>query len=130
MQTLYTCTAPSTFETLERVVDEVQELASDAGWDEDLAFRVTLLVSEALSNAIEHGNRLDADLDVKVELSQGPSQIRVMVEDEGEGFVPPQGDQVPDAHRTRGRGLFLMHEMADHVEFRGDGRSVVLLVER
>ena len=53
----------------------------------------------------------------------------MLVRDEGPGFIP---DDVPDprsddrVHLNHGRGLFLMRALMDFVEYRKDGREVLL----
>jgi serine/threonine-protein kinase RsbW len=97
--------------------------------DEDLAFRVALVASEAVTNAIEHGNQLDAARRVALVVEASPEKVVVSVEDEGVGFDP---SFVPDpTHEGAlmaegGRGLFLMQELADTVRFEEQGRRVVL----
>ena len=55
--------------------------------------------------------------------------ILVAVRDEGQGFDP---DKVPDPRAadrrqlTHGRGLLLMRELMDRVEYRKGGREVLL----
>lgn len=97
--------------------------------DEDLAFRVALVASEAVTNAIEHGNQLDANRRVALVVVASDERVVVSVEDEGVGFDP---SFVPDPTREGalmaegGRGLFLMQELADTVRFEEQGRCVVL----
>ena len=97
--------------------------------DEDLGFRVALVTSEAVTNAIEHGNRMDASRSVHLRIEVSDGGVRVSVTDEGGGFDP---EAVPDPLRASallaegGRGLFLMRELADELAYEDDGRRVVL----
>ena len=99
--------------------------------DEDLAFRVALVTSEALTNAIEHGNQLEENRRVHLDVEAAPAHVIVQVEDEGVGFNPAF---VPDPTRDGalmaegGRGLFLMQQLADEVRFEQEGRRVVLVL--
>ncbi len=100
--------------------------------DEDLGFRVALVTSEAVTNAIEHGNALVASRSVHLRIDVQPGGVQVEVEDEGEGFNPAF---VPDPTRDGalmaegGRGLFLMQQLADQVRFEQEGRRVVLVLQ-
>src|SRR5690554_2215353 len=77
---------PSAFEHLEPVVDATEAFLARHVEDEDFAYRVVLLVSEAVTNAIQHGNRLDEQKMVSVEVQITAQQILVTVTDEGHGF--------------------------------------------
>lgn len=120
---------PSAMGELDALTAAVQAFL-DAHVDEDLGFRVALVTSEAVTNAIEHGNRMDASRSVHllIEVSEGGG-VRVSVTDEGGGFDP---EAVPDPLRASallaegGRGLFLMRELADDLAYEDDGRRVVL----
>ncbi len=87
-------------------------------------------------NAIEHGNRGDAGLDVTVSVRFGADAVTVDVGDLGRGLR--QDAEVPDLdlklaglQTPRGWGLFLVRELVDRVEeFRDGDRHVVRLAMR
>ncbi len=89
-------------------------------------------VSEALSNAILYGNADDPSKTVRVRATVDAWRIDVQVTDEGSGFDPAE---VPDPTRPDaidapgGRGLFLLHQLADDVEFNERGNSITLVLE-
>ena len=128
--TVFERSTPSAMGELDALTAAVQAFL-DAHVDEDLGFRVALVTSEAVTNAIEHGNRMDASRSVhlRIEVSNGGGGVRVSVTDEGGGFDP---EAVPDPLRASallaegGRGLFLMRELADELAYEDDGRRVVL----
>lgn len=96
-----------------------------------LNFRVG--ITEALANAVLYGNQGDPGKHVRVEVSIDRSRVALRVEDEGAGFDP---ERVPDPtlpenlHRSGGRGLFLIRELMDEVEFSDRGNSVRLVLLR
>ncbi|GIV58311.1 MAG: ATPase [Rhodothermaceae bacterium] len=118
---------------LERVVSLAEEFARAHEPDEDFVYRVVLLTSEAFTNAIEHGNRLDPEKKVTVEFCAAPDRIEVWVEDQGPGF---DREAVADPLKQEnllensGRGLFLIEQMADDVIFEKDGRRVGMIFHR
>jgi serine/threonine-protein kinase RsbW len=82
-------TIPSTFDALEKVVDELVELARDVKCDDQHLERVELALREALANATVHGNRQDPQKKVLVRCFCQPSRdLLLAVEDEGAGFDP------------------------------------------
>lgn len=126
-------TLPSSFEHLERFVEETQAFMDRITDDEDLAYRVVLLVSEAVTNAMEHGNQFDAAKSVTVALRALPDRIELDVEDEGEGFAAAEvSDPLAKDHLLddRGRGLFLMQEYADEIAIEDGGRRLRLVLHR
>ena len=97
----------------------------------NLNFRVG--VTEALANAVLYGNRSDPNKIVRVEVALESNRVVLQVVDEGPGFDP---SAVPDPtlpgnlHRPGGRGLFLIRELMDEVEYNERGNSVRLVLLR
>jgi len=92
-----------------------------------------LALDEALANAIRHGCALDPAKEVRVLARFGPRRLRVRIEDPGAGFDPERVADPRSAEGLRrgsGRGLLLMRELVDRVEFRKGGRVVLLTVRR
>ena len=121
-------------EAVAPAVDRVLELAKAAGLDDEQRDNLAVAVSEALSNAAVHGNRLHAEhpVHVKVQVSRRRS-VAVEVSDLGPGFDATQiGDPTHPARvlMPGGRGIFLMRQLVDRVEYNETGNSVRLLVER
>ncbi len=120
----------SRFDHLEEVVERTQAFMERVTDDEDLAYRVVLLMSEAVANAMEHGNGYDAGKHVRIALSATPSRVELLVRDEGAGFEPKAvanplaADHLLD---DGGRGLFLMEEYADEARWEDHG-SVLRLI--
>ena len=95
---------------------------------EGLLFKVKLALEEALTNAMRHGNGLKISRKVTVRIALEGGQIEIDVSDEGSGFNPKT---VPDPTQKGyaenipgGRGIFLMRQMMDKVEFYNGGRGV------
>ncbi|GGJ14597.1 ATP-binding protein [Streptomyces brasiliensis] len=91
-----------------------------AGVDPDISYDLSVALSEACANAVEHGGggrgggsseayRVTAYLDGE--------KCRIEVTDSGPGFVrPSSGAWPPRADAEHGRGLCLIEELADHVQ--------------
>lgn len=118
------------FSSVERIVDETGQFLESRVSDEDLAYRIVLLATEAVTNAIEHGNKMDASKKVFFRLTVGEDRIEITVEDQGTGFDPTKTDDPTESEhlfREGGRGLLFMDEMADDVQFDKEGRLVRLI---
>lgn len=123
---------PSRLEVLESLVDEAERFFGAYVTDEDVLYRLVLLSSEAATNAIEHGNKLDPALHVHVHFAVQDAVATITVEDEGRGFDPAsvRDPMAPEnLLADRGRGLFLIQELADRVQWENEGRRVVIYVE-
>lgn len=123
----------SEFDHLERAVEQAQAFMERTTGDDDLAYRVVLLTSEAVANAMEHGNSYDPHKRVFLEITTMPERIDVIVEDEGVGFNPADVDNPLEKNHlldTGGRGIFLMEHMADEVRWEKDGCRLCLTFYR
>lgn len=119
----------SDFASIERVVEETEAFLAGRVEDEDLAYRVVLLATEAVTNAIEHGNKFNPEKQVFFRVDVQTSRIELVVEDQGEGFNPEDQDDPREAEnllREGGRGILFMESMADDIEFTEGGRKVHL----
>lgn len=97
---------------------------------------VEIALREALANAVFHGNHGDPDKDVHIRVYGAPKWgVLIIVRDEGPGFQPEDVPDPRDPDRlelSHGRGIFLMHELMDALDYRKKGREVILFkkVER
>ncbi len=118
---------PSDFNEVAQVELLVDRVCSNLGVEEDHYGNILIAVTEAVNNAIEHGNRKDAQVDVMVEVANGDKEFCFTVKDQGRGFdfVNLPDPTAPDnLLKENGRGIFLMRNLADEVEFEDNGRSV------
>lgn len=87
------------------------------GWvDPDQTFYAQLCLEEALVNAVEHGNRCNARLKVRIEMSDEGDHCLIRVFDEGAGFVPAEVG-VPDMDQMHGRGICLIKYCMEEVKY-------------
>jgi serine/threonine-protein kinase RsbW len=132
--TLVTVRLPSDVNCIEEAV-ELVTLHCLAGHEatQTIRFRLRVVLSEALSNAIVRGNCEDRTkwVDVRVELV--PDSISVNVTDEGPGFDPttvPEPIRPDQLDEARGRGLFLIRKLVDAVQFNKQGNSICMILRR
>ena len=126
-------TLKSTYEESETVPDFVLEVQDKCSLNEDVTSTLMLLASEAITNAIEHGNRSDPSKIVKITINVLADKIITHVIDQGEGFKPEETvDPLKEENllNTSGRGIFLLQELSDEVEFLDDGREVQFVIYR
>jgi serine/threonine-protein kinase RsbW len=126
-------TLQSTYEESERVPDFVEELQAKSSLTDDETSTLMLLLSEAVTNAIEHGNQSDASKKVDVHIRINNKSISTTVTDEGGGFDPTDvKDPLKEENLldVGGRGIFLIKELSDGVEFDDDGRTIRFEIHR
>jgi serine/threonine-protein kinase RsbW len=89
---------------------------------------VELALREALSNAVVHGNRLDAHKLVHVRCRcKAGDGISLVVSDQGQGFDPgavPDPLSIANLEAEHGRGIHLMKLSMDEVSFEQRGAEV------
>ena len=132
--TLVTLRVPSDVGCIEEAVELVTRhcLAGHVA-TRTIRFRLQVVLSEALANAILRGNReaLDKYVDVRAELRA--DLIRVDVTDEGPGFDPtavPEPIEPQQIDEAGGRGLFLIRQLVDTVRFNEQGNSICMILRR
>jgi serine phosphatase RsbU (regulator of sigma subunit)/anti-sigma regulatory factor (Ser/Thr protein kinase) len=117
------------------VVERLAEVLASSGLDVARLERLKTATAEATMNAMEHGNRYDPALDVRIVVAATPAHAVVRIYDHGTAEGVEAAEQ-PDIEAKleglqapRGWGLFLIREMVDEVEHRTeDGHHVLELV--
>jgi serine/threonine-protein kinase RsbW len=110
-------------------------ITSYMSFDEDSAHWIGMSVRESVTNAIQHGNKLDLSKKVDIRFEVTPEQLSISVRDQGNGF---KADEIPnplDANnllKPSGRGIFYIRTFMDEVEFRSlsQGGTEVHMVKK
>ena len=121
---------------LERIaIDAVASVAKIMGFTQDRIDDLKTAVGEACINAIEHGNKQDANVKILVELIATGNRLQVDVYDKGDGI--PSDIQKPDINAKvagkqpkGGWGLFLIQSLMDEVKMEWNSKkgNVVCMV--
>lgn len=106
---------PSILGSEKAVIEKAAAVAKGMGFPERRIEDLKTAVSEACTNAIEHGNKFNQDMMVSIELIPGNSSLQISIRDEGNGFVnvkhPKIEDDIP---QRRGWGVFLIRNLVNH----------------
>ena len=111
---------------VERLVEDVCDVFNV---NEDSYGNILIAVTEAVNNAMYHGNKGNPDKNIKIGFESHEKDIQFSIADEGTGF---DYDNLPDPtdplniDKPNGRGVFLMKNLADKVEFNKNGQEVLL----
>lgn len=122
---------PSQPEFVKEMVHQLALSAVAVGFaPHDLDNNLKLVLHEAITNAMEHGNNWDPAKLVMVKAETSKYEIRVCIQDEGPGFDyaiqanPTDGKEIL---LERGRGIFLIKTIMDEVKFTPPGNQITLV---
>ncbi|MEC9096076.1 MAG: ATP-binding protein [Planctomycetota bacterium] len=127
---IYTQTFASDLHLSADVQKELQELWHAQGMSEMDLPDMQLALEEGMANAIKHGNKMDPAKKVTVECFLNEDVVRIVIQDEGEGFDP---DNVPDPtlpenlDKPSGRGVMLMKAFMDDVLYNDIGNQLTFI---
>lgn len=111
---------------VEQLVDDLKE---QLGFPDELYGNVLIALTEAVNNAIMHGNVFSENKKVVVSYSATEQYIDFTIKDEGAGFdyahLPDPTDPT-NIEKTTGRGVFLMRQLSDELVYSDGGACVRL----
>jgi GAF domain-containing protein len=125
---------PADPEHISTITEGVERLLHDKGWNEREVIGVELALREALANAIRHG--CGGDPSKKVEccvMYTEPGEIVAVIRDPGPGFDTthiPDPMAAENIFKTSGRGVFLINQVMDAVQYSDGGREVAMRKKR
>ncbi len=104
-------------------------------FDESDRMDIAIAVTEAVNNAVEHGNRLSSSKFVTVRFEFSNRILRIIVRDQGDGFALREVDDplAPEnLTKPNGRGLLILDSLMDSVEVKPSpqGTEVVMIKNR
>ena len=117
----------STPHAISKIEAYVERIASEYSISEKKYPNILISLTEAINNAIIHGNQSDGNKFVDVIVAKLNAGISFKISDQGRGFNP--GD-VPDPTSPErleccgGRGVHIIRELSDNVEYLNNGRTV------
>ena len=121
---------PSIKENVSVVESFIENVGEKIRIEETMYGNVLVSVTEAVNNAIVHGNKEDKNKKVKLGLKQNKKSVRFIVEDEGMGFdhnTLPDPTNPKNLEKVKGRGIFLIKSLSDKTTFKQGGRVVEML---
>lgn len=93
---------------------------------EDRFMNLLIAYTEAVNNAIIHGNKQNPYKNVFIELEKSNKELRISVQDEGGGF---KESKIPDPTlsenllKQSGRGVFLIRKLTDEVKINSETKG-------
>lgn len=117
---------PESLGQVEKIIDELR-----ATYDvsEDMFGNMLVAVTEAVTNAIYHGNKSDPNKKISIQYQLKNNNLSFVIADEGSGFDfynLPDPTAPENLEKECGRGIFLMKHLTDQLIFADNGRVVEL----
>lgn len=118
---------PSNPKNVAKVEPFVEELVHKYQIKPDVYGNILITLTEAVTNAIIHGNSNDETKIVIVKMKKHKNHLAFQISDEGRGF---DYDNLPDPTapenllKLGGRGVFLMKQLSDDVFFHDNGSTI------
>jgi serine/threonine-protein kinase RsbW len=126
-RTLKLKTLPDNIHRLEKFVEEI---CDEYNINNTYFGNILVALTEAVENAMFHGNLSDPEKNVIVCFDSQPKGLSFEVTDEGAGF---DFNNIPDATDIdgnpdkKGAGIFLMRSVADEMEYKNNGKTARLM---
>jgi len=118
---------------LARVATITEEICERCGLIEDEIDDISIAVTEAVNNAIKHGNKEDSSKSIEIVFEIETEKIKIRIKDEGKGF---HLKEVKDPRKNEnllkdnGRGILIMKTLMDEVKvLSGSEGNVMQLVK-
>jgi serine/threonine-protein kinase RsbW len=127
---LYTLQLPSNRESITLLENLIEEIADKYHVADDIFANMMTCLNEVVTNAIVHGNKLDPNKIVIVNVEVDAKRATWTVTDEGEGFDYnhlPDPTTEENLENLAGRGVFIIKHLADQCVFNTKGNEVELL---
>ncbi|MCD4694818.1 MAG: ATP-binding protein [Bacteroidales bacterium] len=115
---------PESINQLETLIEEVCDLNN---LNHNYLGCITVSVTEAFQNALNHGNQNNPDKTIIIEYNKSATGINFSVKDEGEGFNHGAIPGIKDDGKEKvfpGRGIFLIKSLSDNVSFNESGNEI------
>jgi len=120
---------PSVLENITQIEGFIDDVCDQNNVGEDSYGNILIALTEAVNNAITHGNQLDPKRIVTLNMETKGKELEFTVKDQGDGF---DYNNIPDPTlpenitKENGRGIFLMKNLADDVAFEKNGSTIKL----
>ena len=121
---------PSDLSLMNGVLHYLIERVARLGVIKQDSSNLFIALDEAFVNAVKHGNKNDSAKLVRITADLSSREARFTIEDEGDGFNP---SEIPDPldpanlFRTSGRGVLLIYNIMDEVEYNERGNRLTMV---
>ncbi len=109
-----------------------REFLANLGFADDECFHWEILLTEASNNAVLHVEEeaSSPSKPLAIELQVHADHVNARIQDQSAGFAWPENVTLPDSEDESGRGLFILMELTDHLDYQRGQRGNSLILER
>jgi serine/threonine-protein kinase RsbW len=129
MQKNETIKISSRVENIHLVEKLIDAVCQEYNVNNDAYGNILIAVTEAVNNAINHGNQNNPNKFVDITFANDNKKLIFSISDEGSGFnfndLPDPTDP-ENINKSGGRGVFLMKNLADSIQFLQNGKTILL----
>ena len=114
---------------IKHIEDFVSSLKCACNFTQDVHDNILISLTEAVNNAIVHGNKLNVSKFVDITCREINKKVVISISDEGHGFNPNSLKDPTLAENLEccgGRGVFIMKQLSDKIRFLNNGRTIEL----
>jgi serine/threonine-protein kinase RsbW len=118
---IYEMICRSNQKEISHIEEFLRQISTQLHIDDGMMHRLLVSCTEAVNNAIVHGNKSDPDKKVIIRCVVKKRTLTICVIDEGKGFDPESLQDPRDEKnllKENGRGVFLMRSLMDKVVFK------------
>jgi len=122
---------PSSLDQIELVEKAAEKTADKMNFTEEEKDSLAIAVTEAVNNAILHGNKQDKDKTVTIKFQLEGKKLVVRIKDQGPGFNPGEvSDPLAPENllKESGRGIFILSSLMDEVKYEFDDKGTEIIL--
>lgn len=124
---------PSALSLMHDILDYLMKRVEKVGVCDVENSNLFIALDEAFVNAVKHGNRFDHQKLVRISADVSTKEVSFTIEDEGDGF---KLTEIPDPlnpenlFKTSGRGVLLIHNIMDEVQYNERGNRLTMVKKK
>jgi serine/threonine-protein kinase RsbW len=125
-------TIPSSLKWMPKVVTEIERIVQEMDFDEETGDFLAIAITEAVNNAIIHGNKEDDRKKVHIRFERGKDRLVMSITDEG-GFNPESVEDPTDPKniaKGSGRGLYILRTLIDEVDITSTSKGTTVTLTK
>ena len=106
--------------------DDTINFLKNQAYDEDIIFKIRLILDELIINSYKHGNQKNYEKMIDIIMLLDGVHCMIKVKDEGDGINYSEGDILAD----HGRGIKLVYNLADNIIVKDNTIAAFLLLDK